>query len=69
MVRDFIKINSKLWKDKKVFCVATMALFSGDGAGCASMLLKKYGAIIVGGLHLKMPDSICDVKLPRKTAG
>lgn len=68
MVRDFIKINSKLWKDKKVFCVATMVLFSGDGAGCASRLLKKYGAIIVGGMHLKMPDSICDVKLLKKSA-
>ena len=42
------------------FIIATMGLFSGDGAGMLARLLKNYGAIIVGGLHLKMPDSICD---------
>ena len=36
MVRDFIKQNSSLWKDKKIFCVATMSAFSGDGAGCTA---------------------------------
>lgn len=40
-----------------------MGLFSGDGAGTAARLLKKCGAIIIGGLHVKMPDCICDVKL------
>lgn len=50
MVRDFIKQHSALWKGKKVLCVATMGLFSGDGAGCSARLLKKYGAKIVGGL-------------------
>ena len=63
MVRDFIKSHQNLWKHKKVLCVATMGLFSGDGAGCAARLLKKYGAKIVGGLHIHMPDSVCDVKL------
>lgn len=47
MVRDFIKNNSGLWKGKKVLCVATMGLFSGDGAGCTARLLKKYGAKVV----------------------
>ncbi len=67
MVRDFIKRYSKLWKGKKVLCVATMGLFSGDGAGCSARLLKKYGAIVVGGLHIHMPDSVCDVKLLKKS--
>ena len=30
----------ELWKEKKVLCVATMGLFSGDGAGCSARLLK-----------------------------
>lgn len=68
MVRDFIKSNPSLWKGKKVLCVATMGAFSGDGAGCTARLLKKYGATILGGLHLKMPDSVCDSKLLKKSA-
>lgn len=67
MVRDFIQKHSDVWKGKQVLCVATMALFSGDGAGCSARLLKKYGAKIIGGLHLHMPDSICDVKLLKKS--
>lgn len=67
IVRDFIKNHAVLWKNKKVFCVATMGLFSGDGAGCAARLLKKYGAEVVGGLHIVMPDSICDVKLLKRS--
>ena len=43
-----------------------MGLFSGDGAGCAARLFKKYGAKISGGLHIKMPDCIGDVKLLKK---
>ena len=68
MVRDFIKNHAGLWRGKKVLCLATMALFSGDGAGCLARLLRKYGAEIVGGLHICMPDSICDVKLLKKSA-
>lgn len=66
MVRDFIKKNNSLWKGKKVFCINTMGLFSGDGAGCAARILKKYGAEILGGLQIKMPDSVCDNKLLKK---
>lgn len=40
-----------------------MGLFSGDGAGVLGRLLSKFGAIITGGLHLKMPDSISDINL------
>lgn len=68
MVRDFIKQHGDLWKDKQVLCVATMALFSGDGAGCSARLLKTYGAKVVGGLHIQMPDSICDEKLLKRPA-
>ena len=62
IVRDFIVHNKELWKNKNIFIIATMGLFSGDGAGLAARMLKKYGAYITGGLHLKMPDSVCDVK-------
>jgi ferredoxin len=67
MVRDFIKKNSDIWRDKKVFCLNTMGLFSGDGTGCAARLLKKYGAVILGGVQIKMPDSVCDSKLLKKS--
>ena len=67
MVRDFIVKNSSIWKGKKVFCVNTLALFSGDGTGCAARILKKYGAQILGGLQIKMPDSVCDSKLLKKS--
>lgn len=67
MVREFIKRNCALWAGKKILCVATMGAFSGDGAGCTARLLKKNGAIILGGLHIKMPDSVCDSKLLKKS--
>lgn len=67
MVRDFINKNGPLWKDKKILCVATMGAFSGDGAGCTARLFKKYGATILGGVHIKMPDSVCDSKLLKKS--
>lgn len=44
-----------------------MGLFSGDGAGILAPLLKKNGAVIIGGLHLKMPDSICDEKALKRS--
>ncbi len=67
MVREHIVRNAALWKGKKVFCLATMGAFSGDGAGCSARLLKKCGAFVLGGLHLKMPDSVCDSKLLKKS--
>jgi len=62
IVRDFICANKEIWKDKKIFVIATMGLFSGDGAGNLGRLLHSFGAEIIGGLHLKMPDSIGDEK-------
>lgn len=62
MLKDFIDRNQHLWQGKKVFVIATMGLFSGDGAGILARRLRKYGAQITGGLHLKMPDSIADEK-------
>ena len=67
IVRDFIKNHSSLWNGKKVFCVNTMGLFSGDGTGCTARILRKCGATILGGLQIKMPDSVCDSKLLKKT--
>jgi NAD-dependent dihydropyrimidine dehydrogenase PreA subunit len=67
MVRDFIKRHKDIWQDKKVFVMTTMGMFSGDGTGCSARLLKKYGAKIIGGLQLKMPDAVCDSKLLKKS--
>ena len=33
ILRDYIVANRELWKGKKIFIIATMGLFSGDGAG------------------------------------
>ena len=63
MMKDFIDNNQQLWKNKKIFVTPTMGLFSGDGAGILGRRLKKYGAEIIGGLHLRMPDTIADAKV------
>ena len=68
IVKKFIQNNASLFKGKKVFIIVTMGLFSGDGAGLGARLLKKYGAQILGGLHLRMPDAIGDVKMLKKAA-
>ena len=62
MVKDFIQSND-IWRGKKVFVVSTMGAFSGDGSGCGARVLKKMGADVVGGLHIRMPDSVCDSPL------
>lgn len=62
IVQDFIVDNANIFYGKKIFIVATMGLFSGDGAGLSARLFKKFGATILGGLHLKMPDCIGDAK-------
>ena len=67
MVRDFINKNHEIWQGKKVFCLTTMGAFSGDGTGCAARLLRKYGATVTGGLQVRMPDSVCDNKLLKKS--
>ena len=67
IVRNFIVDNKEIYKNKNIFIIVTMGLFSGDGAGCSARLLKKYGANIIGGLHLKMPDCIGDVKTLKKS--
>lgn len=65
-VRDYIESNGKLFAKKKIFIIATMGLFSGDGTGCSARLFRKCGAKVIGGLHLKMPDSVCDVSKLKK---
>lgn len=67
ILKDFIDKNRNLWKGKKIFIIATMGLFSGDGAGILARNLHKYGAEIIGGLHLKMPDNIADVKALKRS--
>lgn len=67
ILRDFINTNPDLWQGKKVFIIATMGLFSGDGSGILGRLLQSYGAVVFGGLHLIMPDSIADEKALKRT--
>lgn len=69
IVKNFIAKNGALFKGKKIFVIVTMGLFSGDGAGVGARLLKKQGAKILGGLHLRMPDAIGDVPMLKKTDG
>ena len=66
IVKDFLNNNKEIFKNKNIFIIITMGLFSGDGTGCSARLLKKYGADIIGGVHIKMPDCIGDVKLLKK---
>lgn len=66
IIRDFIVSNRAAFAGKSVFIIATMGLFSGDGAGLSARLLGKYGAKVTGGLHLKMPDCIGDEKALKK---
>ena len=67
MVRDFVIKNKDLWEGKKVFLITTMGAFSGDGTGCLARVLKKYGATILGGMQIHMPDAVCDSKLLKKS--
>lgn len=67
IVRDFADQYRQLWQGKRIFVIATMGLFSGDGAGMLARLLHHYGAVITGGLHLKMPDSISDEKVLKRS--
>lgn len=67
ILKEFAVQNHDLWRDKQIFIIATMGLFSGDGAGILSRLLSRYGAVTCGGLHLKMPDSICDEKALKRS--
>ena len=67
IVRDYISDNTDIWKGKKIFILSTMGLFSGDGSGLSARLFKKYGATIIGGVHLQMPDSIGDEKALKRS--
>lgn len=67
ILKDFICENKELWDGKKVFVIATMGLFSGDGSGVLARLLQQYGAKVVGGIHIKMPDSIADEKVLKRS--
>jgi len=67
MVKDFVIRNKDLWEGKKIFLITTMGAFSGDGTGCLARVLKRYGAIILGGMQIGMPDAVCDSKLLKKS--
>lgn len=67
MVKDFVRRNKELWQGKKVFLMTTMGAFSGDGTGCCARVLKKCGAVILGGMQIRMPDAVCDSKMLKKS--
>lgn len=67
IVKSFILQHANMFCGKRILIIVTMGLFSGDGAGLAARLLKKCGAVVTGGLHIRMPDCIADVKLLKKT--
>ena len=66
IVQDFIRDNGSAFEGKRIFIIATMSIFSGDGAGGAARLLSAHGAEILGGLHLKMPDNVGDEPMLKK---
>lgn len=66
IIKTFILEHADMFCGKRIFVIATMGLFSGDGAGLAARLLRKCGASVTGGLHIHMPDCIADVKLLKK---
>ncbi len=68
IMKNFLIDNKQLFKGKSIFIIATMGLFSGDGAGVAARLLKEVNPEIIGGLHVLMPDSICDEKVLKKSS-
>ena len=63
IVCEFICENSANFSGKNVFIIATMEIFSGDGAGCAARILRRAGAKITGGVHVRMPAFILDVAI------
>lgn len=67
ILMEFVNNNCCIFNDKKIFIIATMNMFSGDGSGVLARELKKYKANIVGAVHLKMPDNISDEKFIHKT--
>ncbi|MEF9891810.1 EFR1 family ferrodoxin [Anaerorhabdus sp.] len=67
IMKDFLVENKMLFKGKSLFIMTTMGLFSGDGSGLAARVLKEVNPEIIGGLHLLMPDSICDEKVLKKS--
>lgn len=68
-VREFITVHKELWKGKSIFCIATVGGRGGDGAGRGARLFKKFGAEVLGGMHIRMPESVCDYKEKKSDAG
>lgn len=66
-VRDTIMKNKDFFKGKKIFIIVTVGLFGGDGAGCSARIFKRIGANVIGALHLRMPDNVCDVSVLKKS--
>lgn len=61
IMQDFLTMNQKLFTNKKVFFI------SGNGSGWGAKILKRMGATILGGCHIKMPDCIGDEKVLKKS--
>ena len=55
MVRDFILNHKAIFHGKEIFIIATMGLFSGDGAGCSARHWRG-NVYWMRSLHQKLPD-------------
>ena len=66
MVRDFIKKNADIWKNRKYCALRQWGLLVVMVRAARQRMLKRYGATILGGIHIHMPDSVCDSKLLKK---
>lgn len=67
MAEDFINSNASLWKDKKIICLATADNEEENGAFYGIKLLKEHGSQILGGINIKMPNCVCDIKYKEET--
>lgn len=54
IMKDFIKNNAFLFKDKKIITIVTQMIFSGDGGALVSRLLKNKNVQIISSLHINL---------------
>jgi len=63
IMREFVKKNVEILKNKKLIIFCTQLCFSGDGARAFTDLLPEgYGEVIYAE-HFNMPNNICNIKI------
>ncbi|MCL2370179.1 MAG: EFR1 family ferrodoxin [Firmicutes bacterium] len=63
VIKDFLKANAELFRDKNIITLATQLLFSGDGGVLATRLLKRQKIKFnhIASIHINMPSNISDL--------